>query len=168
MDGEGGKGGNGKGARRCFECNEEGHIAAECAIRKNRVAKAGPERLPKGKAKGKGVLAWKQWEGPLRWHPQPAGGKGPGAHALWGSPHQLSLVGAMPGPGAQMFQALFDGPSRLSSYTVKAVKNIKKVHFAEAGALPQLLGVSGGMDLQTDELRRAKRHGLDRRIEFGN
>ena len=101
----------------------------------------------------------------MRWHPQPAGGKGPGAHALWGLPHQLSLVGAMPGPGTQMLQALFDGPCRMSAHAVNAVK---KVNFAEAGALPQLSGVSGGMDLPTDELHLAKHHGLDCRIELGN
>ena len=38
----------------------------------------------------------------------------------------------------------------------------------EAGALPQLLGVSGGMDLPTDELHPVKHHGLDRKIELGN
>ena len=38
----------------------------------------------------------------------------------------------------------------------------------EAGALPQPIGVSGGMDLPTDELHPAKHHGLDRRIELGN
>ena len=25
----------------------------------------------KGKGNGKGVLQWKHWEGPLRWHPSP-------------------------------------------------------------------------------------------------
>ena len=58
-------GGNaGKGPRRCYECNEEGRIGAECHIRKDRVARCGPERLPKGKGKGKSMLAWKQWETP--------------------------------------------------------------------------------------------------------
>ena len=76
-------GGNGRnGARRCYECNEEGHIGAECPSRKARVAQGGPERLLKGKGKAEGVLGWKQWEGPLRWHPQLAGGKGLEAHAL--------------------------------------------------------------------------------------
>ena len=52
MDGgKGDKGGKGKGARRCFECVEEGYTAVECSIRKNRVAKGGPERLRKGKGK---------------------------------------------------------------------------------------------------------------------
>ena len=50
----------------------------------------------------------------------------------------------------------------------QAVKKGKKVNFAEAGALPQLLGVSGGMDLPTDELHPAKHHSLDRKIELGN
>ena len=67
-----------------------------------------------------------------------------------------------------MLQALFDGPSRLSAYAIKAIKKLKKVHFAEAGALPQLLGVSGGMDLPTDEPHPAKHHSLDRKIELVN
>ena len=46
-------GGKGKGLRKCYECNEEGHIASECPVRKARVAKGGPERLPKGKVRAK-------------------------------------------------------------------------------------------------------------------
>ena len=51
-------GGKAKGARKCFECDAEGHIASECPIRLTRVAAGGPERLDDpmgtGKAKGKG------------------------------------------------------------------------------------------------------------------
>jgi hypothetical protein len=54
-----GKGKTGpKGPRKCYECDGEGHIAAECPVRAERVAAGGPERLddPMGinKAKGKG------------------------------------------------------------------------------------------------------------------
>ena len=52
----GGKGGKGKG-RKCYECDQDGHIAAHCPIRIERIKAGGPERLPKGKGKGKGVLA---------------------------------------------------------------------------------------------------------------
>ena len=52
-----GKGGS-KGLRKCYECDGEGHIAADCPVRAERVAAGGPERLddPMGinKAKGKG------------------------------------------------------------------------------------------------------------------
>ena len=61
-----GKGkGKAKGAPKvCYECGAEGHIAADCSVRKERVAAGGPERLPAedvqmgngkgGKAGGKG------------------------------------------------------------------------------------------------------------------
>ena len=39
--------GKGKGPRKCFECNSEEHIAANCLIRAERVAAGGPERLPR-------------------------------------------------------------------------------------------------------------------------
>ena len=52
-----GKGGP-KGARKCYECDGEGHIAADCPVRAERVAAGGPERLDDpmgvGKSKGKG------------------------------------------------------------------------------------------------------------------
>ena len=42
-----GKGKGGKGApKTCYECGVEGHIAADCSVRKERVAAGGPERLP--------------------------------------------------------------------------------------------------------------------------
>ena len=54
-----GKGkGKSKAPRKCYECDGEGHIAAECRQRAARVAQGGPERLDDpmglGKAKGKG------------------------------------------------------------------------------------------------------------------
>ena len=52
-----GKGGS-KGPRKCYECDGEGHIAADCPVRAERVAAGGPERLDDpmgvGKSKGKG------------------------------------------------------------------------------------------------------------------
>ena len=36
------------GLRKCFECDSDSHIAAECPERVARVAAGGPERLPKG------------------------------------------------------------------------------------------------------------------------
>ena len=55
----------------------------------------------------------------MRWNPSLAGraapGKGPGAHALWGTPYQLSAVGVGPSPGSALLQSLFDGPLRLSA-----------------------------------------------------
>ena len=42
--------GKGKGPRKCYECDSEGHIASECPIRLERVKNGGPERLPKGDA----------------------------------------------------------------------------------------------------------------------
>ena len=55
--GKGGKGGP-KPLRKCYECDSEGHIAAECLQRAARVAAGGLERLDDpmglGKAKGKG------------------------------------------------------------------------------------------------------------------
>ena len=56
----------GKGGRRHYECHEELHIGPECPIRKDRVSRGSPERMPKGKGKGKGMLAWKQGEGSFR------------------------------------------------------------------------------------------------------
>ena len=55
----GGKGdGKARPPRRCFECDAEDHIGANCPIRAARVAAGGPERLDDpmglGKAKGKG------------------------------------------------------------------------------------------------------------------
>ena len=39
--------GKGKGkAKTCYECGVEGHIAADCSVRKERVAAGGPERKP--------------------------------------------------------------------------------------------------------------------------
>ena len=64
-DKTGKSGGKGKGPRRCFECDAEGHIAAECPIRIARVAAGGPERIDdpmkggKGKGKDKKVKAVK-------------------------------------------------------------------------------------------------------------
>ena len=50
-----GKGGKGKGkARKCFECDEEGHIAADCPVRAERVKNGGPERLPRDARGGRG------------------------------------------------------------------------------------------------------------------
>ena len=56
----GGKGGKGaRPLRKCYECDAEGHIAADCLQRAARVAAGGPERLDDpmgqdcGKAKGK-------------------------------------------------------------------------------------------------------------------
>ena len=64
MKGEG-KGKSGKGSPKiCYECGVEGHVAADCSVRKERVAAGGPERLPSedvqigngkgGKSGGKG------------------------------------------------------------------------------------------------------------------
>ena len=50
-----GKGSEGKGGkgRKCFECDSENHIAANCPKRAARVAAGGPERLPRdGNGKG--------------------------------------------------------------------------------------------------------------------
>ena len=161
-------GGKGKGLRKCYECNEEGHIAAECPVRKARVAKGGPERMPKGKGKGKGTLQWKQWEGPLRWHPAPAG-KGPGAHGLWGMPHQLSLAAphqvafaAQQAPGANVLQSLFEGPSRLYANSFSMVQRRKREN-----------GVSGAMGVPTDEPQpwrntNGAMQQLTRSIDVGN
>ena len=44
----------------CYECKGDDRIAAQCPIRLERVKNSGLERLPKGKGKGKGTLAWKQ------------------------------------------------------------------------------------------------------------
>ena len=42
-----GKGKSGKGApKTCYECGAEGHIAADCSVRRERVAAGVPERLP--------------------------------------------------------------------------------------------------------------------------
>ena len=71
-------------------------------------------------------------------------------------------------PGGTDVASALRRTTRLSAYAVKAVKKGKKVHFAEAGALPQLFGVSGSMDLPTDEPHPAKHHSLDRKIELGN
>ena len=146
-------GGKGKGPRKCYECNEEGHIAAECPIRKARVAKGGPERLPKGKGKGKGVLQWKQWEGPLRWHPAPAG-KGPGAHGLWGAP-QLALAGPQP---FSVLQSFFEGPNRMYANSFTTVKRSKRDN-----------GVSGAMGVPTEEPQPAKHQAESARsVDVGN
>ena len=42
--------GKGKGPRKFYECDSEGHIASQCPIRLERVKNGGPERLPKGDA----------------------------------------------------------------------------------------------------------------------
>ena len=67
-----GKGKGGKGApKTCYECGVEGHIAADCSVRKERVAAGGPERLPSedvqmgkgGKSGGKGKGGFKGGDG---------------------------------------------------------------------------------------------------------
>ena len=76
--GKGGKGKDGKGTgkeRRCFECDGTDHLAAECPVRKSRVAAGGPERLPKGKGKQTWYPSARQWNG---WNPMP-----PGAWNQW-------------------------------------------------------------------------------------
>ena len=40
----------GKGPKKCYECDAQGHIASEFFIRLERVKNGGPERLPKGDA----------------------------------------------------------------------------------------------------------------------
>ena len=42
--------GKGKGPRKCYECDSEGHIASESPMRLERVKNGGPERLPNGDA----------------------------------------------------------------------------------------------------------------------
>ena len=126
----GGKAVGGKGRRKCFECDEEGHIAAECSVRTQRVLAGGPERLPKGKGKGKGVLAWKQWEGPLRWHPAAiagGSGKGPAANAFWGAPFQLAAAGAAQTPGAAILQSLFEGPTPDVCVSIESSSTEKRI-----------------------------------------
>ena len=66
-----GKGGKGGGKRSCYECGEEGHLARECPVRKNRVDNGGPAIMkgnpnaPSDKGKGKGKQGWypssQQW-----------------------------------------------------------------------------------------------------------
>ena len=103
----------------------------------------GPERLPKGKGKRRGMLAWKQWAGSLRWDPSLAGSaiprRGQSAQALCGTPFQLSAVTSAPSPGVNVLQSLFEGPQRMSAYTFATVKR-------RGGA-----GVQGGMMLLADE-----------------
>ena len=93
--------------RNCYECNETDHIARDCPVRRTRVEQGGLERLPKGKCKGKGVLTWKNFEGPLRWLPVAAK---PGASALFQQPYQLSpfMAGTGQGQGTSVLQSLFE------------------------------------------------------------
>ena len=95
------KKGKGKG-RKCFECDSEEHIARDCQVRKDRIAKGGPERLPKGNSKGRGMIngypTQTQWS---KWNPGPSAGtwksywpgaQGKGAFqggAFQGTPMQL-------------------------------------------------------------------------------
>ena len=115
------KKGKGKG-RKCFECDSEEHIARDCQVRKDRIAKGGPERLPKGNSKGRGMIngypTQTQWS---KWNPGPSAGtwksywpgaQGKGAFqggAFQGTPMQLSPFAAM-GPGQGVLQSLFGSP----------------------------------------------------------
>ena len=107
----------------CYECNEPGHIGADCPIRKARIAAGGPARLPKtpkggGKGGKGGKGGWptkQQWgqyyPGPSQaqwtsWFPQ-FPGKGNANAVQTGDPSQAPSV----------LQALFAGPQQLSSIT---------------------------------------------------
>ena len=121
------KKGKGKG-RRCFECDSEEHIARDCPVRKDRVAKGGPERMPKGN--GKGYPTQAQWN---KWIPGPSAGTWksywPGVQgkgAFQGTPMQLSpfMAPQEHNPGQSVLQSLFGGLIPLSCVNAKSCKSV--------------------------------------------
>ena len=103
--------------KKCYECNEYGHIANDCPVRKARVAAGGPERLAKkgkGDRSGKGNPGWPtkaQWggfyPGPTQtqwnqWFPQPGARGG------------VAAIQDMSGQPQTVLQSLFTGPQQLS------------------------------------------------------
>ena len=121
------KKGKGKG-RKCFECDSEEHIARDCPVRKDRVAKGGPERMPKGN--GKGYPTQAQWN---KWIPGPSAGTWksywPGVQgkgAFQGTPMQLSpfMAPQEHNPGQSVLQSLFGGLIPLSCVNAKSCKSV--------------------------------------------
>ena len=74
---KGGKDGKGAKVRKCFECESEDHIAANCPVRAARVAAGGPERLPKDEDVAMGGKAGKAGKGGKAGGKGGKGGKGP-------------------------------------------------------------------------------------------
>ena len=74
---KGGKDGKGSRVRKCFECEAEDHIAANCPVRAARVAEGGPERLPKDEDVAMGGKAGKAGKGCKAGGKGGKGGKGP-------------------------------------------------------------------------------------------
>ena len=108
--------------KNCYECNEKGHVGADCPVRKARVAAGGPERLPrKSKGEGKGKGGKNGWPTKAQW-----GGFYPGpSQAQWGSWYpQPPPKGGVAAFGQQeqagqgtpqtVLQSLFTGPNQLS------------------------------------------------------
>ena len=89
----------------------------------------------------------------LRWHPSPTGEKGPGAHGLWGMPHQFSLMGPQQGaPGVHMLQSLPEGPSRLYADQGQFPQgHLYAKSFTTVQRRRHGHGVSGAMGVRTDE-----------------
>ena len=134
------KKGKGKG-RKCFECDGDDHIARDCSIRKERVAKGGPERLPKGKGRDMGYptqAQWNKWNpGPSAstwrgWYPSAQGKGGFQGGAFQGTPMQLSPFSAI-GSGQAVLQSLFGSPFQISCINAKPVtqSKCKSVRYAE-------------------------------------
>ena len=101
--------------KKCYECNEVGHIANDCPVRKARVAAGGPERVKKG---GKGQQGGGKggWPTKSQW-----GGFYPGpTQAQWNQwfPNQpragVAALQDQSGQAQTVLQSLFAGPQQLS------------------------------------------------------
>ena len=112
--------------KKCYECNEPGHIANDCPIRKARVAAGGPERLKKGDGKGGKNQGWPtkaQWGG---YYPGPS-------QAQWNQwfPAQpkggVAALQDQSGQTQTILQSLFTGPQQLS---LKSITPKPKTSFA--------------------------------------
>ena len=113
--------------KKCYECNEFGHIANDCPVRKARVAAGGPERLEK-KGTGKGGKN-QGWPTKTQW-----GGFYPGpSQAQWNQwfPQQprggVAALQDQNGQPQTVLQSLFTGPQQLS---LKSITPKPKSSFA--------------------------------------
>ena len=130
-----------KASKTCYECDQAGHIAADCPVRKARVAAGGPERLPrKDKGLGKGGKN-QQWPTKQQW-----GGFYPGpTQTQWNqwfpAPPKNGASAVQPGVSVDtpsVLQSLFQGPRQMSSIVPVGKKPQSVNSFATANPFQAL------------------------------